>query len=295
MRNTNTKLRVPGCHPNMGSERSWPAFSCSLCSVLFIHSATLSNSSFLVTFGILTRTVSPLPCRAQEEQITSRALAIPHSMLYVCNCWTPLQSLSPWKNLPEAQRSVCLRQLSQTNRLLEQSSLSTTHVQHCATPQGPLANTSAYIIFQHTAKSQLIFQRHSARAHTGCHQTIQTLTVRTSCIPTSLDIRSMSIIFTSNRSLQFSSCFSSFSAKSRTSNNRFVVDPKSTGQNSTRMVLEKAVSLVHLVFKPQCPCPEKFKVARELFLIAYFSSHRRSKAVHRFNRKPERVPHHHRH
>lgn len=47
----------------------------------------------------------------------------------------------------------------------------------------------------------------------------------TSCIPTSLDIRSMSIIFTSNRSLQFSSCFSSFSAKSR-SNNRFVVHCK---------------------------------------------------------------------
>lgn len=46
----------------------------------------------------------------------------------------------------------------------------------------------------------------------------------------------MSIIFTSNRSLQFSSCFSSFSAKSRRQS-RFVVGLESTKQNSELQAL----------------------------------------------------------
>lgn len=107
--------------------------------------------------------------------------------------------------------------------------------------------------------------------------------VCTSCIPTSLDIRSMSIIFTSNRSLQFSSCFSSFSAKSKRSNKRFAVDLKSTKQNSSGIRLKKAVSLL----SPSALAQKKFKVARALLPIGYFSSHmpRRSKAVRRFSRK----------
>lgn len=39
--------------------------------------------------------------------------------------------------------------------------------------------------------------------------------IQTSWIPTNLEMRFMSIIFTSNLSLELSSCFSSFSAKSR--------------------------------------------------------------------------------
>lgn len=49
----------------------------------------------------------------------------------------------------------------------------------------------------------------------------KTRTTVTSWIPTNLEMSSIIIIFTSNRSLEFSSCFKSFSAKSGKNNRQY--------------------------------------------------------------------------